>query len=179
MNTTGGGSAGSNALYHLAKKGTKAVLLEKSKLTSGTTWHTGGIAWSLRPNEVEIELLRATQQTIAGLEEESGENPGWVNNGGLFIAHNNERLDEYKRLVTAGKAFGVEAHVLSPGEAQKLSPFLDKKAFSGAIFSPRDGVIDPAILTAALVRSAKAKGAMVSLRLRPGSIKLANTPGLS
>ena len=51
----GGGSAGCHALYHLAKKGVKTVLLERAKLTSGTTWHTAGLVWSLRPNDVDTQ----------------------------------------------------------------------------------------------------------------------------
>lgn len=51
----GGGSAGCHALYHLARRGVKAVLLERAKLTAGTTWHTAGLVWRLRPNDVEIE----------------------------------------------------------------------------------------------------------------------------
>lgn len=57
----GGGSAGCHALYHLAKRGIKAVLLERAKLTAGTTWHTAGLVWRLRPNDVEIEYDDLTQ----------------------------------------------------------------------------------------------------------------------
>lgn len=53
----GGGSAGCHALYHLAKRGIKAVLLERAKLTAGTTWHTAGLVWRLRPSDVEIEYV--------------------------------------------------------------------------------------------------------------------------
>lgn len=53
----GGGSAGCHTLYHLAKRGVKAVLLERAKLTAGTTWHTAGLVWRLRPNDVEIEYV--------------------------------------------------------------------------------------------------------------------------
>lgn len=51
----GGGSAGCHALYHLAKRGVRAVLLERSKLTAGTTWHTCGLLWRIRPNDVDIQ----------------------------------------------------------------------------------------------------------------------------
>lgn len=34
----GGGVAGCYTLYHLAKRGIQAVLLERFQLTSGTTW---------------------------------------------------------------------------------------------------------------------------------------------
>lgn len=51
----GGGSAGCHALYHLAKRGVKAVLLERCKLTAGTTWHTAGLLWRIRPNDIDIQ----------------------------------------------------------------------------------------------------------------------------
>lgn len=52
---SGGGSAGCFTLYHLAKRGVKAVLLERAKLTSGTTWHTNGLIWRIRPNDTDIQ----------------------------------------------------------------------------------------------------------------------------
>ncbi|XP_014204461.1 sarcosine dehydrogenase, mitochondrial [Copidosoma floridanum] len=155
----GGGVAGCSALYQLAKQGLRAVLLERSKLTSGTTWHTAGMVWSLRPSEIEIQLLRATQDTIAELENETGDNVGWTNNGGLFIAHNDVRMDEYRRLVDMGKVLGVGARLITPHEARDLFPLLDPAAFRGAIHSPRDGSLDPAMLTAALSKCARSRGA--------------------
>lgn len=92
---SGGGSAGCNALYHLGKCGVNAVLLEKSKLTSGTTWHTAGLIWSVRgPSDVEMELLRVTRNVLNSLEEETGINPGWINNGGLYIAQSNVNIHQ-------------------------------------------------------------------------------------
>lgn len=98
----GGGSVGASTLYHLTKLGVKnAVLLERDQLTSGTTWHSAGLVWRLRPSDVEMELLNWTRKLAKDiLEEETGLWPGWNENGGLFIANNKERLDEYKRLMT-------------------------------------------------------------------------------
>lgn len=84
----GGGSAGCNALYQLGKRGVNAVLLDKSKLISGTTWHTAGLVWSLRGVcDVEMELLKVSRLLYASLQEETGVNSGWINNGGIYIAH--------------------------------------------------------------------------------------------
>lgn len=78
-----------------------AVLLERDQLTSGTTWHSAGLVWRLRPSDVEVELLAATRVLARDvLEQETGLWAGWNENGGLFIANNKERLDEYKRLMT-------------------------------------------------------------------------------
>jgi len=62
------------------------VLLEKHKLTCGTTWHTAGLVWSLRPNDIEIQLLQITRDMLNRLESETGIDPGWQNVGGLFLA---------------------------------------------------------------------------------------------
>ncbi|CAK9810550.1 Sarcosine dehydrogenase, mitochondrial [Anthophora plagiata] len=158
----GGGSAGCNALYHLGRYGVNAVLLDKSKLTSGTTWHTAGLVWSIRgPSDVEMELLNATRRVLNSLEKESGINPGWINNGGLYIAHSNERLDEYKRMITGSKAFGIQAHLISPREAKNLFPLLNESSIQGAIYSSEDGVIDPTMLINALTKSAKSNGCQI------------------
>lgn len=89
------------------------------------------------------------------LEAESGHDPGFINNGGLFIAHNRTRLDEYKRLATVGRALGIENQVLTAAEIQKdIFPLLNADAFLGGLFSPTDGVVDPAMLCTSLTRAA-------------------------
>nr|CAG4651589.1 EOG090X014D [Triops cancriformis] len=158
----GGGSIGCNTLYHLTKLGVKnAVLLEKDKLTAGTTWHTAGLVWQLRPSDIEIQLLRRTHDLLQTLEEETGVNPGWINNGGLFIASTKERLDEYKRLMTIGKAFNIESHVLDPQETKKLYPLLNVNDVYGTLYSPADGTVDPAGFCTSLTRGAAREGAKV------------------
>ena len=103
----GGGSVGASTLYHLTKLGiNNAVLLERAQLTSGTTWHSAGLVWRLRPSDVEVELLACTRKLAKDvLEQETGLWSGWNENGGLFIANNKERLDEYKRLMTVSYPF--------------------------------------------------------------------------
>lgn len=157
----GGGSAGCHTAYHLAKRGIKAVLLERAQLTAGTTWHTAGLLWRLRPSDVDIQLLANSRNMLRQLEAETGLDPGWIQNGGIFIAHNETRLDEYRRLATVGAALGIENEILTPEETQKLFPLLDPKAFIGALYSPGDGVMDPAMLCTALRRAATNNGAQV------------------
>lgn len=68
--------------------GINAVLLESSKINSGTTGQTAGLVWRLRPNDVEIQLLASTRNQILSMKEQTGIDPGWIENGGLYIAHN-------------------------------------------------------------------------------------------
>lgn len=136
-------------------------MLEKNKITSGTTWHTSGLFWRLRPSDTDIKLLATTREILTNLENETGVNPGWINNGGLFIASNEERVKEYKRLQTLGHFFGIESQWLSAAEAAKLSPILNTKSFLGALYSPGDGSLDPTSYCNALLKGATARGCQV------------------
>ncbi|KAL7376313.1 hypothetical protein ABVT39_005269 [Epinephelus coioides] len=159
----GGGSLGCQTIYHLAKMGmSNAVLLERDRLTAGTTWHTAGLLWQLRPSDVEVELLAHTRNVVSkDLEAETGLHTGWIQNGGLFIASNKQRLDEYKRLMSLGKVYGIESHVLSPAETKDLYPLMNVDDLYGTLYVPKDGTMDPAGTCTTLSRAATARGAMV------------------
>ncbi|KAI5642497.1 FAD dependent oxidoreductase domain-containing protein [Phthorimaea operculella] len=157
----GGGIAGCNTLYQLTKRGVNAVLLERAKLTSGTTWHTAGLVWSLRPCDLEIKLLRDSRKVYSDLENETGDYAGWNNNGGLFISRSKQRTEEYLRLHTMGKAMGIPSQVIDPNEAQKLFPILDPTVFQMALYSPLDGTIDPTMACNALVKVATKNGGKI------------------
>ncbi|KAF6725838.1 Sarcosine dehydrogenase, mitochondrial [Oryzias melastigma] len=159
----GGGSLGCQTIYHLAKMGmTNVVLLERDRLTAGTTWHTAGLLWQLRPSDVEVELLAHTRNVISkDLEEEIGLHTGWIQNGGLFIASNKQRLDEYKRLMSLGKVYGIESYVLSPAETKDLYPLMNVDDLYGTLYVPKDGTMDPAGTCTTLTRAASARGATV------------------
>ncbi|XP_011382354.1 sarcosine dehydrogenase, mitochondrial isoform X2 [Pteropus vampyrus] len=159
----GGGSLGCQTLYHLAKLGVSgALLLERGRLTSGTTWHTAGLLWQLRPSDVEVELLAHTRRVVSrDLPEETGLHTGWVPNGGLFIASSRQRLLEYQRLMSLGKAYSVESHVLSPAETKTLYPLMNVDDLYGTLYVPGDGTIDPAGTCSALARAATARAAQI------------------
>ncbi|CAH1128501.1 unnamed protein product [Ceutorhynchus assimilis] len=157
----GGGISGCSLFYQLTKRGVKPILIERNKVTNGTTWHTGGLVWSLRPNDTDIEILSKTKEVLKNLEQETGVDPGFTNNGGIFIARNPERLEEYKRLHTLGHYFNIDSQLISPNEAHKLSPILDPKSFYGALYSPTDGYVDPTMYCNALIKGAIANGGQV------------------
>jgi sarcosine dehydrogenase len=159
----GGGSIGCSIFYHLTKNGMKnCVLLERDKLTSGTTWHTAGLLWNLRPNDQDVPLLKYTRKLISEiLPQETGDDAGWINNGGLFIATTKERMDEYKRLHTLGKCHDVESHLLTPQQTRELYPLLNVDDIYGSLFSPSDGLIDPTQWTSALTKMGKQRGGKV------------------
>lgn len=152
----GGGVYGASTLYHLNKMGlTNSILLEKHKLTAGTTWHSAGLFWSCRPNDIDIEINMDTRKLVTGeLEQETGINTGWINNGGLFTASSKERLDEYKRMYTLAKFYGIESHILTPSDIKQLYPLMNVDDLVGGLYSPTNGTIEPDGLTRSLSKGA-------------------------
>ena len=125
----GGGIVGCSTAYHLAKNGwTETVLLERAKLTSGSTFHAAGLVGQLRTSANITQLLKYSVELYDKLEAETGQATGWKRNGGLRLACNPERLIEIKRQATTAHSFGLEMHLLSPEEAKKLIAYGDSKA---------------------------------------------------
>nr|XP_039249163.1 sarcosine dehydrogenase, mitochondrial-like [Styela clava] len=159
----GGGSIGCSTAYHLSKltKG-NIVLLEKDKLTSGTTWHTAGLLWKLWAHDTMIELVDHTRELMTKtLKEETGMETGWVPTGGMFTAANKERLDEYQVMSTLGQVYGIESYVLSPEESLKVHPLLNVDDLYGTLYSPLDGTMDPAGTCTTYTKAAAKYGAKV------------------
>ena len=114
----GGGIIGCSTAYHLGKLGwTDTVLLERKKLTSGTTFHAAGLVGQLRTSANITQLLGYSVDLYKRLEAETGLGTGWKMNGGLRLACNEERWTEVKRQATTAQSFGLEMHLLTPQEA--------------------------------------------------------------
>jgi len=157
----GGGAMGCSTLYHLAKEGADAVLLERDKLTSGTTWHSAGQVRTLRPTKNFTELVRYSIDLYSRLEEETGQSPGWICEGSVVVASNPDRMVSLRRQAALAGLFGVSAELLTPGEARERWPLLETGDLVGAAWSPEDGRVSPSDLCAALAKGARAAGAKI------------------
>jgi 4-methylaminobutanoate oxidase (formaldehyde-forming) len=158
----GGGIIGCSTAYHLAEFGAKDVLLlERKKLTSGTTFHAAGLIGQLRTSANITRLLTRSIEIYRGLEAETGQATGWKMNGGLRLACNAERMTEIKRQATTARSFGLEMHLLSPKEALDLWPLMDVADVVGAAYLPTDGQANPSDITLSLAKGARQKGVRV------------------
>ena len=155
----GGGIIGTSTAYHLGKLGFKdTVLIEKHKLTSGSTFHAAGLVGQLRSNAGITQLLGESVKLYRTLEAETGLATGWKMNGGLRLACNAERWTEVKRQATTARSFGLEMHLLTPREAQELWPLMDVADVVGAAFLPTDGQANPSDITSSLAKGARMNG---------------------
>ena len=158
----GGGIVGCSTAYHLARLGYgEVLLLERAKLTSGSTFHAAGLVGQLRTNANITQLLKNSIELYDKLEEETGQATGWKMNGGLRLACNQERWTEVKRQATTARSFGLEMELLTPGEARELWPLMEISDLVGAAFLPTDGQANPSDITLALAKGARQAGAVI------------------
>src|ERR1051326_2371000 len=158
----GGGIVGCSVAYHLGKMGiTDVLLLERHKLTSGSTWHAAGLVGQLRTSANITQLLKYSVELYDRLEAETGQATGWKRNGGLRLACNAERMTEIKRQATTAHSFGLEMNLLSPKEALALWPIMDISDLVGAAFLPTDGQANPADIAQALAKGARTAGVTI------------------
>jgi len=158
----GGGIVGCSTAYHLAKMGeSEVLLLERHKLTSGSTFHAAGLVGQLRNQAGVTQLLGHSIELYKRLEQETGLATGWKMNGGLRLACNQDRLIELKRQATTAHSFGLDMQILTPGEAKELWPLMEIDDVVGAAFLPTDGQASPADITQALAKGARNHGAII------------------
>jgi 4-methylaminobutanoate oxidase (formaldehyde-forming) len=168
----GGGIIGCSVAYHLAKLGWRdVILLERKRLTSGTTWHAAGLIGQLRGSSTLTQIAKYSAALLPELEAETGIVTGLRQNGSLSIALSGERLEELKRQATMGRVWGVEAHVVSPAEARERYPLLDLAGVTGGLWIPANGQADPANVAQALAKGARQRGVAIFEETRVTGIR--------
>ena len=158
----GGGIMGCSTLYHLAEMGVSdAILLERNKLTSGTTWHSAAQVRALRHSHNLTKMIQYSVDLYSRLEEETGQNVGWIQKGSLSIATTPDRATHVRRQEALAHAFGIDAKWISAGEAKERWPLMNADDVLGGVWSPEDGRVSPSDVCAALVKGAKSRGAKI------------------
>lgn len=158
----GGGVVGTSVAYHLAKLGwSDVVLLERKRLTSGTTWHAAGLIAQLRASSNMTRLAKYTQELYWDLEQETGIATGFRRVGSISAALTDERHEELMRTAAMARAFGVEVDEISPSEIGAKYPHLNLDGVKGGVWLPKDGQGDPANICLALAKGARQRGALI------------------
>jgi dimethylglycine dehydrogenase len=158
----GGGVVGASTLYHLAKIGwTDVMLLEKSELTSGSTWHAAGGMHTFNGEANISRLQKYTIDLYREIEAKSGQSCGLHPNGGLMLAATQGELDSLKLICSRARYLGMETEMISLEEARRLNPLIDTQHFIGALWRADGGHCDPSGTTQAYVKAARLLGASV------------------
>jgi len=155
----GGGAIGTSIAYHLAKAGERdVVLLEKTQLTEGATWHAAGLVGQFRSQQNLMALMRESVTLFDGLADETGQDIGWRKVGSMRVAASPARWQELLKSHSAARAAGFDMQLLTPSEARALYPLMDIDGLVGAAFIPEDGYVDPYSLTQAYAKGLRKYG---------------------
>jgi glycine cleavage system aminomethyltransferase T/glycine/D-amino acid oxidase-like deaminating enzyme len=174
----GGGAIGLSVAYHLGQLGLEDVLLlERDRLTSGTSWHAAGIVGPLRSSINLTSLARYSLDLFVELERETGQATGYCQTGGVWLAQNAERMTELRRIKAMGDRSGLATGILGPAAIAERLPFLHTADLAGGLWVEQDGQVNPVDLCMAYARGARARGVeirehaqVVDIELHQGSI---------
>jgi 4-methylaminobutanoate oxidase (formaldehyde-forming) len=171
----GGGIVGVSVAYHLTQLGWRdVVLLEQGSLSCGTTWHAAGLVGQLRSSSNFTRLIRYSADLYSRLEAETGQSTGWKRCGSVSVARTAERMVQLKRNAAMANAYGVEAHVIGLDEAAARYPLMRVDDLVGAVWIPGDGKANPADITQALARGARAGGARLMEGVKVTGVDVVN-----
>jgi dimethylglycine dehydrogenase len=158
----GGGVVGASVLYHLTKAGwTDVVLVERTELTAGSTWHSAGGMHTLNGDPNVAKLQQYTIELYKEIEEVSGQDCGIHITGGVMLADTPERMDWLKMSHARGRYLNMDTELISIQEAKRLLPILEEQYFVGAMYDAHEGHVDPSGVTHAYAKAARQAGAEV------------------
>lgn len=159
----GGGVIGSSIAYHLAHMGWKdVVLLERDKLTSGTTWHAAGLMVTFgSTSETQCEIRKYSRDLYSRLEAETGLSTGFKPIGFIEVAADKDRFEEYRRIAAFNRLMGIDVQEISPGQVKELFPMAKVDDLHAGFYVKDDGRVDPIGVTMALAKGARMQGAKI------------------
>src|ERR1700722_9188168 len=159
----GGGIIGCSVAYHLAHMGWKdVVLLERDRLTSGTTWHAAGLIVSFgSTSETSTEMRKYSRDLYGRLEAETGLSTGFKPVGFIEVATEPDRLEEYRRVSAFNRYCGVDVHEISPSQVKELFPLARTEDILAGFYVREDGQANPVDITMSLAKGARMQGAKI------------------
>ncbi len=158
----GGGVIGCSVLYHLTKLGWRdVVLVERSELTAGSTWHAAGGMHTLNGDANVAALQAYTIKLYREIERESGVSCGIHQTGCLYLAVTEQEVEFFQAERTKARHLGMALDFISLEEARRLNPLIQTSDYQAAMFDPHDGHVDPSGVTQAYAQAARQAGAEV------------------
>ena len=168
----GGGIMGVSLLYHLTKEGWSDVaLIEKSELTSGSTWHAAGQCPHMLSSLNLAKIHLHSTNLYKSLEKETGQSTGFHETGSLRLAYKKEDLEWFNYSKGLLDVVGSPSSIISTNEIHKYHPFIKLDGILGAFYTPEDGYTDPTSTTNAMAKGARNGGAKIYRKNRVTDIE--------
>ena len=156
----GAGIMGCATAYYLAKRGIKAVLLDKSRIAGAQSTRAWGFVRIMSRDEAEVPLMQEAMKIWPGLEAELESDLDWRQEGCLFMATDERELQGYEEWLPVARQYGLDTRLLSAGEVAQQMPGLRDPALGG-LWSPTDGQAEPRKVAPAYALRAAELGALI------------------
>ena len=159
----GGGVIGTSIAYHLGQLGwTDVLLLERDRLTSGTTWHAAGLMTCFGSmSETSMSMRQYTRELYRRLEGETGQSTGFKQVGFIEAAADPGRLEEFRRVAAFNRHVGLDVTEITPADIAELFPLADTSDLLAGFYVPQDGRVNPVDATMALAKGARMRGVTI------------------
>ncbi len=159
----GGGVIGTSIAYHLGHLGWSDVLLiERDRLTSGTTWHAAGLMTCFGSlSETSMTMRLYTRELYRRLEAETGLSTGFSAVGFIEAAADPGRLEEFRRVAAFNRHVGLDVHEIGPDEIAAMFPIADTSGLLAGFYVPADGRVNPVDVTMSLAKGARMRGVQI------------------
>jgi glycine/D-amino acid oxidase-like deaminating enzyme len=155
----GSGAFGASAAYHLARRGARVAVLERSRLASQTSPRAAGLTSQVRATPALTRLAKRAVVKLAAFTAETGQPLRFTQSGALKIARTERDAEQLAREVARGREAGVELDLVPVAEARRRLPILQERGIVAVTWSPTDCNVEPSELPIGYCRAAEKHGA--------------------
>jgi glycine cleavage system aminomethyltransferase T/glycine/D-amino acid oxidase-like deaminating enzyme len=155
----GAGIVGNSLVHHLAQLGWRdLVLVDKGPMPNpgGSTGHASNFIFPIEYSKMMFELTTDSTEQYRKLGV-------FTESGGIEVARTQARMQELRRRCSQAKSWGIPAELISPGEVNKLVPYLDESVILGGAHFPTVGVVDSLRAGTLMREGAQRSGALTVL----------------
>ncbi len=157
----GSGAFGASAAYHLARRGVRVVVLERSSLASQTSPRAAGLSSQVRATPALTKLAQRAVAKLATFTDDTGQPLRFTQSGALKIARTERDAEQLAREVARGGVAGVPIELVSVAEARRRLPILGERGIVAVTWSPTDCNVEPSELPLGYCRAAEKLGAVL------------------
>jgi sarcosine oxidase subunit beta len=167
----GAGVHGASLAFHLAQRGLKSILLERSFLAAGATGRSSGLVRMHYDLEPESRLAWASFRYFRNWAEMVGGECGFTRTGFIQLV-GPEYVDALRANVAMHQRIGIPSLLIGVDDVRRLAPYLYTQDFEVAAFEPESGYADPTSTAKAFLEAAKRNGARLVQDCQVSGIKI-------
>jgi glycine/D-amino acid oxidase-like deaminating enzyme len=159
----GGGIIGVSTAYFLAEGGLRVVLCEKGVIAGEQSSRNWGWCRSMGRDPREIPLMLESLSIWRGLNDRINDETGFRQTGTLYICPDEAAYAKREAWLPHARENGIESVLLRGPQVNEVLTGA-ARSWTGALYTPGDGVAEPSLAAPAIARAARRLGAAILQR---------------